>query len=131
MEKVFDSNMQVGFVKFVFRDEDDEIFASFKIKPTDPRLQERCKNISAFFAELATQQPKTAIEWEDVVESKFCELLGYDCRQSLFGRVAATEVINGQIFAQHILRAIVREVGPYVRRSREARISKHTEKYTK
>lgn len=130
--KTIDSAVNVGWVKFTFTDEDGEVFASFKIKPTDPRLMERCKNISGFFKELGSAGgEKTAAEWERIVEDKFCEFLGYDCRKSLFEQVAATDVLNGKLFASHILDAVIREVGPYVRQRRAANIARHTGKYKK
>ena len=83
MKNTVNSVLDAGFLKFVFTDNDGDVFASFKIKPTDPRLMERCKKISKFFDDLATdtQDMRTPAQWEDLVEAKFCEFLGYDCLQ--------------------------------------------------
>lgn len=130
--KTIDSAVNVGWVKFTFTDEDGEVFASFKIKPTDPRILERCKNVAGVFQDLSNvASGKTAVEVENIVEEKFCELLGYDCRSSLFGQVAATDTIDGKLFLNHILAAMLREIGPYVRQRRAANIARHTGKYKK
>lgn len=128
-------NINTGFMKFTFTDEDGDVFASFKLNPTDARLVNRCKNISEFFADLSRNpiQVKTVEDmthYENVVEDKFCEFLGYDCRQSLFGRVAATDRLpDGRIFASHVLDTIIREIGPEIQKRRQANIARHTAKY--
>lgn len=133
MTNTVNSVLNAGFLKFTFTDNDGDVFASFKIKPTDPRLMGRCKSISQFFDDLAadSEEKRTPAQWEEIVEDKFCEFLGYDCRKSLFSQVAATDVIDGKMFANHILDAVVREVGPYLRRQRAQKIARHTGKYKK
>lgn len=136
MANKINSNINTGFMKFTFSDEDGDVFASFKLNPTDPRLMERCKNISKYFADVANSGVKVEsiddmISFELQVESKFCEFLGYDCRQSLFGQVAATDTMaDGNIFAQHILDTIIASVASEIKKRRQENIAKHTAKYT-
>lgn len=123
----------VGYSTFVFRDEDGDEFARFKINPTDPRLQARCKNIAQFFADVASGKIKgvnDADALEKAIEDKFCTFLGYDCRESLFGRVAATDVMaDGRTFANHVLDTMIQKIGPEIAKRRRANVARYTGKY--
>ena len=123
----------VGYTEFAFRDENGEIFASFKINPTDPRLVSRCKNIAKFFENIATGTSKTVMDAEakeKAVEDSFCDFLGYDCRNSLFGRIAATDIMaDGRMFSNHVLDALIQHIGPEIAKRRRANIARYTGKY--
>lgn len=123
----------VGYSTFVFRDEDGDEFARFKINPTDPRLQTRCKNIAQFFSDVASGKIRDindSAALETAIEDKFCTFLGYDCRESLFGRVAATDVMaDGRTFANHVLDAMIQKIGPEIAKRRRANINRYVGKY--
>lgn len=135
MSNAINSKISTGFVVFTFTDDDGEVFAKVKVRPSDPRLIGRCKNIAEFFTDLSKQPAMNnsvegAEKYEQIVADKFCEFFGYDCRESLFGMVAATDVMSdGRIFANHVLDAIVRNIGPEVEKRRRANIEKYTAKY--
>lgn len=129
------TNISTGFMEFRFTDEDGDVFASFKLNPTDPRLHARVKNVAAFFDDLAkTKAPATAqgfLDVENAVEDKFCEFVGYDCRKTMFSRVAATDVMaDGRMFLAHVMDVLLANVAPEIRRRREEHIRKYTQKYT-
>lgn len=123
--------INTGSVKFTFTDTDGEIFAWFKLNPTDPRLLKRCKTMMDFFMD-AGKNVRSPSQWEETVEKKFSEFLGYDCSRSLFGRIAATDVMSdGRIFASHVLDVLIANVGPEIQKRREAQKARYTAKYTK
>lgn len=124
---------KVGYSTFVFKDEDGDEFAKFKINPTDPRLMERCKNIAQFFSDVAEGKIKDindAAGLEQAIEDKFCAFLGYDCRNSLFGRVAATDVMaDGRTFANHVLDTMIQKIGQEIAKRRRENINRYAGKY--
>ena len=126
-------NTAVGYTEFAFKDENGEAFASFKIIPTDPRLMSRCKNISQFFSDIATGNSSNVFDAESrekEIEDSFCTLLGYDCRESLFGRIAATDIMaDGRTFSHHVLDALIQHIGPEIQKRRRANIARYTGKY--
>ena len=120
-----------GTMTFTFTDNDGDMFAYFKLNPTDPRLLKKCKAMMDFFL-IAGKNISSPSQWEDVVVKKFSEFLGYDCSKSLFGRIAATDVMNdGRIFASHVLDAMITHVGPEIQKRKRERIERYTAKYTK
>lgn len=125
--------INVGYSTFVFKDEDGDEFAKFKINPTDPRLMDRCKNISKFFSDCVSgriENVNDSSTFEKMVEDKFCEFLGYNCRFELFGRVAATDVMaDGRTFANHVLETMIAKIGPEIAKRRRANIERYTGKY--
>lgn len=123
--------IDTGSVKFTFTDKDGDVFAYFKLNPTDPRLLKKCKSMMDFFM-TAGENVKSPSQWEEMVEKKFSEFLGYDCSKSLFGRIAATDVMkDGRIFASHVLDAMIAHVGPEIQKRRKERVEKYTARYTK
>ena len=127
-------NIDTGAITFTFSDNDGEVFASFKMNPTDPRFLTRCKNMGNFFEDVVAGAIKTPSpsEYEELVEQKFCEFLGYDCKASLFGRIAATDLMrDGRSFASHILDTMIENVAPELRRRRAENLARYTAKYSK
>ena len=121
--------INTGSVKFTFEDKDGEIFAWLKLNPTDPRLLKKCKDMMDFFMG-AGKNVTSPSQWEEIVEKKFSEFLGYDCRKSLFGRIAATDTMNdGRMFASHVLDVLITNIGPEIKKRREAQKAKYTAKY--
>lgn len=124
-------NLSTGSVTFNFTDTDGEVFASFKLNPTDPRLLKKCKNLADFFFSMAENRPSD-VDYEELVEEKFSEFLGYDCKQQLFGRVAATAILkDGRIFAAHVLDALIANVGSEIKKRRAANVARYVSKYEK
>lgn len=116
---------------FTFTDNHGDMFAYFRLNPTDPRLPKRCAKITAFFIS-AVENGFSDEQWEEAVEKKFSEFLGYDCSESLFGRIAATAVMkDGRIFANHVLDAMITHIGPELQKRRKERIAKYTDRYSK
>lgn len=125
------TEIDTGSLTLTFSDTDGEEFARLKINPTDPRLMRKCKTMSDFCV-AADNEIKTHMDWEEFTEQQFCEFLGYDCRQSLFGRIAATDIMNdGRIFAMHILDVIIANVGPEIKKRRAQNLARHVAKYTR
>ena len=123
--------IDTGSVKFTFTDKDGDVFAYFKLNPTDPRLLKKCKSMMDFFM-TAGENVKSPSQWEEMVEKKFSEFLGYDCSSSLFGRIAATDVMkDGRIFASHVLDTMIAHIGPEIQKRRKERVEKYTARYTK
>lgn len=123
--------VDTGSITFTFTDNDGDQFAWFKLNPTDPRIMDKCKKMADVFM-TAGKQFSTHMEWEEFVEQKFCEFLGYDCCQSLFGRIAATDIMgDGRCFASHVLDAMIAHVGPEIRKRRAKNLAKYTAKYSK
>lgn len=123
--------IDTGSMTFTFTDNDGDMFAWFKLNPTDPRMLKKCKTMAEFFL-TAGKNARTPVEFEDIVEKKFCEFLGYDCRQSLFGRIAATDIMkDGRCFASHVLDVMIAHVGPEIKKRREKNLAKYTAKYAK
>ena len=123
--------IDTGSMTFTFTDNDGEMFAYFKLNPTDPRLLKKCKNMMDFFMG-AGKNVSSPSQWEEIVEKKFSEFLGYNCSKSLFGRIAATDVMNdGRIFASHVLDAMIAHIGPEIQKRRQERVARYTDKYSK
>ena len=123
--------IDTGSMKYTFTDKDGDVFAYFKLNPTDPRLLKKCKSMMDFFM-TADESTKSPSQWEETVEKKFSEFLGYDCSKSLFGRIAATDVMkDGRIFASHVLDAMIAHIGPEIQKRRKERVEKYTARYAK
>ena len=115
---------------FTFTDADGEQFAFFKLNPTDPRIMNRCKDAAAMFANVP-DTIKTHLQWEEFVEDKFCDFLGYDCRKTLFGRIAATDTMkDGRPFASHVLDVMIAYIGPEIKRRHEENLARYLGQYT-
>ena len=135
-------NTSIGssLVKFTFTDADGEIVASFRMNPTDVKLAQRCQEISSYFESLGKNTPESAtledaIKLNDELEDKICYLLGYDAKQSLFGLMSATSILeDGNMFAVVIIEKITESVDPEIRERKKAMsdvAAKYTAKYTK
>lgn len=134
------TNLGSSLLKFTFTDEDGEIVASFRMNPADVKLSKRCQEVSEFFTNLEENSSETAtidevVKFNDEIEQKFCYLLGYDARETLFGLISATSIMaDGNMFAVHVLNKIVETVGPELSKRKQSManaVAKHTEKYRK
>lgn len=129
-----------GRVKFTFTDENDEVFSSFWINPTDVNLIARAEEVSAYFDKRKDEIPEVmdteamqALNAE--IEDKICYLLGYDARQDVFGAISATTISpDGEIFAWVLLDYIVEQLGPEMEKRRKKMqegVAKYAQKYEK
>ena len=137
---VINTNLGSSLLKFTFSDEEGEIIASFRMNPADVKLSKRCQEVSEFFKNLEENSSETAtidevVKFNDEIEQKFCYLLGYDARETLFGLISATSIMaDGNMFAVHVLNKIVETVGPELSKRKQSManaVAKHTEKYRK
>lgn len=135
---VVNSNLGAPLLHFRFTDGDGAVLASFRMNPGDIKLAHRCRELSDYFRNLSEQTPEhatveDAVKFNDELEEKFCYLLGYDAKQSLFGLLSATSIMeDGNLFAVHVLDKITEHVGPELQKRKQAMseaVSRHTAKY--
>lgn len=129
-----------GKIEFTFTDENDEIFSSFKMNPTDVNLMHRAEEVSDYFSKRKNNVTNTAsgaelAEYNKEIEEKINYLLGYDARKEIFGEITATTVSpDGEIFAFVLLDFIMEKLAPEMEKRNkkmQESIAKYTEKYTK
>lgn len=134
------TNLGASLMKFTFSDEDGEVLASFRMNPADVKLAHRCQEVSAYFGDLEKRVAENetledAVRFNDELEDKFCYLLGYDAKQSLFGILSATTIMgDGDLFAVKVMERINEAVIPEIVKRKQAMaaaVAKHTAKYTK
>ena len=134
------TNIGSSLLKFVFRDEDGDVIASFRMNPADIKLAQRCQDVFDYFSNIAeragaNETLEDAIKFNDEIEEKICYLLGYDVKQSLCGIISATSIMaDGNLFVSHVLGKITSAVGAENQKRRQAMakaVSKHTAKYQK
>ena len=132
------ANLGSSLMKFTFTDSDGDVLASFRMNPGDIKLAHRCQEVSSYFENLGNNTPEhatieDAIKFNDVLEDKICYLLGYDAKQSLFGLLSATSIMeDGNMFAVHVMDKIVEHVGPEIQKRKQAManaVKKYTAKY--
>lgn len=126
-----------GLIRFEL-EEENEILASFRMNPGDVKLAKRCQEVSSFFENLGNALPENAglddlVKLNDELEDKICYLLGYDAKQSLFGFISATSIMeDGNMFVVHVMQTIAEKVAPAIakrKQSMAAAVAKHTAKY--
>lgn len=129
-----------GVITFTFTNEDDEVFSSFKMNPTDINLVKRAEEVSDFFSEKSMKVGENATAAElaainEEIEEKINYLLGYDAREEIFGNITATTVSeDGEIFANVLFEFILEKIQPEIEKRKQkmqAGINKYTEKYSK
>lgn len=138
MDKPIDTSINSGLMKFTFTDTDGDVFAFFKLNPTDVRLAGRCEEIAKYFEERGSNLPQNVsmadmVRWDDELEEKICYLLGYDARSTLFGMMSATTILpDGDLFVVKVMRRIQEVIGPEVRKRKQnmqKAVNRHTAKY--
>ena len=123
------TQIDTGSMVFRFTDEFENEIGRLMLNPTDPRMGKKCKRM-AEACENASKDSKTALEWEEFTEDQFCEFLGYDCKQELFGKIAATAVMaDDRIFAIHVLDVVMAHVAPEIKKRRAKNLAKYLAKY--
>ena len=132
-----ETSLSSSFQKYQFTD-DGEVLASFRMNPADIKLAKRLQEVGAFFEELGDKMPENAtledaVKFNDSIEEKICEILGYDARASLFGTISATSIMaDGNMFVLHVLDVIKEHAVPEIQKRNKAMaaaVAKHTAKY--
>lgn len=131
------SNLGGALLHFTFS-EGDEVISSFRINPGDIKLVHRFQVASEFFNNIEMPENATfedIVQLNDNVERKICEVLGYDAKESLFGRISATTVLpDGNLFVSLVLDKIAEHAVPEIQKRNRAMVGameKHTAKYAK
>lgn len=127
-----------GRIKFEFKDEDGEVFSSFKMNPTDVNLLKRMEEVSDYFNNRKDDAPENASgeelqKFNKEIEDKINYLLGYDASKDIFGEITATTVSpDGDIFAFVVLETIAEELKPEMEKRQQSMANaaaKYTAKY--
>lgn len=130
------TKVSLGRMTFTFTDENDEVFSSFRMNPTDVNLAKRCEEVVAKYSNredkaLTTVSEVTAYGAE--LEEQICYILGYDARETAFGEVPALTLLpDGKLFGLLVLETIEEKVKPVIAeraKAMAASIQKYTAKY--
>lgn len=141
MSKVINTKIDDGILTFTFTNNQDEIFASFRLNPTDVNVAARAEEVSEFFENLEdsvkdVKSTKEAAKLNELIQDKINYLLGYGASKDLFKEpITATTVFgNGQMFANIVLDKVADAIAPEIEKRRkkmQAAVDKYTEKYAK
>lgn len=141
MSKTINTKIDDGILTFTFTNNQNEIFASFRLNPTDVNIVARAEEVSAFFEKTEetvknVTSAKEAAKLNELIQDKINYLLGYEASKDLFREpITATTVFgNGQMFANIVLDKVADAIAPEIEKRRkkmQAEVDKYTEKYTK
>ena len=141
MAKIINTKIDDGILVFTFTNNQNEVFSSFKLNPTDVNVAARAEETADTFEQIkdSIQKVTSGKEMADLnkqIEDKINYLLGYEASKDLFKEpITATTVFgNGQVFAYIVLDKIVDAIGPEIEKRKkkmQAAVDKYTEKYTK
>ena len=141
MSKTINTNIDDGILTFTFTNNQNEIFASFRLNPTDVNIAARAEEVSAFFEKTEetvknVTSAKEAAKLNELIQDKINYLLGYEASKDLFREpITATTVFgNGQMFANIVLDKVADAIAPEIEKRRkkmQAEVDKYTKKYTK
>lgn len=128
--------VSTGLLSIKFADENGDVLSSFKMNPTDVNIAKRCAEVADYFKGWEDKPISTiddAAEINRELEEKICYILGYDAKESVFGEVTATTVLeDGRMFGMAVMEAIANAVNEESRKrakkSDEA-VKKYTAKY--
>lgn len=132
------NNIGNSVMTFKFTDDDGEVFASFRMNPADVKLAKRFQEVGEYFNDIGNKLPDNAsiddvFKLNEELESQICRLLGYDAKQSLFGMISATSIMDdGNMFVLHIMDVITEKVAPELQKRKQSManaVAKHTAKY--
>lgn len=132
------NNIGNSVMTFKFTDDDGEVFASFRMNPADVKLAKRFQEVGEYFNDIGNKLPDNAsiddvFKLNEELESQICRLLGYDAKQSLFGMISATSIMDdGNMFVLHIMDVITEKVAPELQKRKQSManaVAKHTSKY--
>lgn len=141
MSKTINTKIDDGILTFTFTNNQNEIFASFRLNPTDVNIAARAEEVSAFFEKMEetvknVASAKETAKLNELIQDKINYLLGYEASKDLFREpITATTVFeNGQMFANIVLDKVADAIAPEIEKRRkkmQAEVDKYTEKYTK
>ena len=141
MSKTINTKIDDGILMFTFTNNQNEIFASFRLNPTDVNIAARAEEVSAFFEKTEetvknVTSAKEAAKLNELIQDKINYLLGYEASKDLFREpITATTVFgNGQVFANIVLDKVADAIAPEIEKRKkkmQAEVDKYTEKYTK
>lgn len=141
MSKTINTKIDDGILTFTFTNNQNEIFASFRLNPTDVNIAARAEEVSAFFEKTEetvknVTSAKEAAKLNELIQDKINYLLGYEASKDLFREpITATTVFeNGQMFANIVLDKVADAIAPEIEKRRkkmQAEVDKYTKKYTK
>ena len=141
MAKVINTKIDDGILIFTFTNNEDEVFSSFKLNPTDINVAARAEELEEYFEQLKDSIQKVTsgkemAELNKQIEDKINYLLGYEASKDLFKEpITATTVFgNGQVFAYIVLDKIAEAIAPEIEKRKkkmQAAVNKYTEKYAK
>ena len=141
MAKTINTNIDDGILLFTFTNNEDKVFSSFKLNPTDINVVARAEEVIEYFKQFEDSIQKATsgkemAELNKQIEDKINYLLGYEASKDLFKEpITATTVFgNGQVFAHIVLDKIVEVIAPEIEKRKkkmQAVANKYTEKYTK
>lgn len=135
MAKNVEMSVGAALTKFVFRDDDGEEVAWFKINLMDARMPGKLGEISKYIRELSIDGSvvEKLEQLDNALTEKFSYLLGYDCRDTLFGRLSPTTVFSdGDMFTTKVLNQIAEAFTEEVKEraaQRAAAVERFTAKY--
>ena len=130
--------LNTGLMTFNFRDENEEVFISFKINPSDVNLARRCEEIGTFFEkELKDfKEPETFEEMSKLnalYEEKINYLLGTQDNPVFKKPYTATTFLgDGTLLAEVVLNTVLDAVKPEIEKrmkNQKKRLDKYTSKY--
>ena len=137
MAKVINTKIDDGILVFTFTNNEDEVFSSFKLNPTDINVAARAEELEECFEQFKASVQKVTsgkemAELNKQIEDKINYLLGYEASKDLFKEpITATTVFgNGQVFAYIVLDKIAEAIAKR-KKKMQAAVNKYTEKYTK
>jgi hypothetical protein len=120
-----------GIQTYTFTDEEDHVFASFRLNPMDVNLAARALEVGDYFEHISEKAPadiKDLAALNKEIEDKISYVLGYDAKD-VFGEVTATTVFpSGEIFAVILVDTIIDAVQPAMK-ERQAKMEKAADKY--
>jgi hypothetical protein len=126
-----DTRVATGIQTYTFTDENDHVFASFRLNPTDINLAKRALEVGEYFEHLKDTAPETVEElaaMNNEMEQKISYVLGYEA-SDIFGEVTATTVFpDGTVFAILVADTIIEAVQPALQ-DRAKTIQKKSAKY--
>lgn len=135
MGKNIAMNVGNALTKIEFKDEDGIVLGFLKINLMDVRLVGKLNDCAKFFNSYqfdGSDVEKLAALDRDLMD-KFCYVLGYDCRETLFGVLSPTTIFeDGSMFALAVLNKISEVFSQEVKERAAARalaMRKYTEKY--
>lgn len=135
MENKIEMNVGEALTPIEIKDSDGTVLGTAKINLFDIRLVARIREIGDFFRnyKLDGTDPGAMAKLDEALTDKFCFMLGYDCRATLFGVLSPTTILpDGEMLAMKITQEITKRFSAEVKERAEARaklIAGYTEKY--